>query len=184
MCKNSYFLRGICKTRIFSIPLRRNNAETTLKAKFSIFSVAIAALLLVAFTAVPHHHHGAMMCMAAAHHEDAHDRDANHDADHACSTHRCAADDDAAADGYCAAELEYLVSAQQEINCHHFSCTLHHPPFPLLPALFVWVKLEADVAATPGEKHKYRPAALLSESAGTGQIHGLRAPPVRLTKNG
>jgi hypothetical protein len=69
------------------------------------------------------------------------------------------------------------VSAQQEMPCKHFSCMLHHQPFPLLPALFVLVNLSDDPATASGITHKYRPVVVLSESAGAGQIHGLRAPP-------
>ena len=133
-------------------------------------TVTIAAFLLVAFTVVPHHHHGAMMCMTAEHHEVAH----NHDEGHVCTTHHGAGGETANTDDHCVAEQEYLVSDQQETNCKPFSCTLHHP---LLRALFVWVNLSGDAATAPG-KHKYRPAVLLAESAGAGQIHGLRAPPV------
>ena len=147
--------------------------KLALKGKFSILTVAIAAFLLVAFTAVPHHHHGAMMCMATEHHEEAH----SHDADHTCATPHCAGEENTNTDSHCVAELEYLASAQQEINGKPFSCTLHHPPFPLLPALFVWVNLSDDVATAPGRKHKYRPAVLLIKSADAGQTHGLRAPP-------
>jgi hypothetical protein len=147
-----------------------------LKRKLSILPVAFAALLLVAFTAVPHHHHGAMLCLATAQHEEAH----NHDLDDACTAHHCAGENHANAGNHCAAEQEYLVSAQQEINCKHFSCTLHHPhpPFPLLPALFVPVNVPDNPAATPGGTHPYRPAVLLPESSGASQTHGLRAPPM------
>jgi hypothetical protein len=147
-----------------------------LKRKFSILSVVIAASLLVAFTAVPHHHHGAMMCLVTQHHEDedAHDREA----DHACTPYHCGGEETPSASSHCVAELEYLASTQQEINCNHFSCTLHHPPFHLLPALFVLVNLSDDLATTPGRKHKYRPVVAIVESADAGQSHGLRAPPV------
>jgi hypothetical protein len=145
-----------------------------LKSKLSILTVAFAAFLLVAFTAVPHHHHGAMMCLATAQHEEAHE----HDMDDACTEHHCAGEDDANTDDHCAAELEYLVSAHQEINCKHFSCTSHHPPFPLLPALFVLVNVPNNPVTAPGSTCTYRPAVLLLESAGASQIHGLRAPPI------
>jgi hypothetical protein len=136
--------------------------QSVLKCKFSILSVAIAAFLLVAVAAVPHHHHGAMMCLATTHHEDAHDHDAPNTNSH------------------CAAELEYLASAQQEIDDDH-SCALPHPPFHLLPALFVPVNLSGNLVAPPGSKHKYRPAVAIAESAGAGQSHGLRAPPALLS---
>ncbi|MDR2449572.1 MAG: hypothetical protein LBD52_06395 [Prevotellaceae bacterium] len=148
--------------------------KLALKSKFSIFSVAVAAFMLVAFTATPHHHHGVMMCLVTEHHREAH----NHNAEHACAAHHGAGEENHDTDGCCVAEVEYLVSAQQEITCKHFSCTLHHPPFPLLPALFVWVNLSDDAATASGRKHKYRPAVLLPEFACAGQIHGLRAPPV------
>jgi Ni/Co efflux regulator RcnB len=144
-----------------------------LKNKLSILTVTIAAFLLVAFTVVPHHHHGAMMCMTTEHHEEAHHDDEHH----ACATHHGAGGETADTDDHCVAEQEYLVFDQQETNCKPLSCTLHHPPFSLLPALFVWVNLSGDAATAPG-KHKYRPAVLLVESAGAGQIHGLRAPPI------
>jgi hypothetical protein len=162
-------------------------AYSILKNKLSILTVAFAALMLVTTAAVPHHHHGAMMCMAVAtctHHE-AHDHCTHHDAHHACTAHHDAGDTHAEANGHCAAELEYLVTAQQETGCKHFSCTLHHHPhLPFLPALFVLVNLSCDFAALPGGTHRYRPAVLLIESVAASQIHGLRAPPVRLTENG
>jgi hypothetical protein len=148
--------------------------KLALKGKFSILTVAIAAFLLLAFTAVPHHHHGAMMCMTTEHHDEAH----NHDEGHACAAHHGDGEEHTDANNHCVAEVEYLVSAQQEINGKHFSCTLHHPPFPLLPALFVWINFSDDFVAAPfGSKHKYRSAVFLIKSADAGQIHGLRAPP-------
>jgi hypothetical protein len=162
---SSNYFPYLCGVIVYSLVLIR---------KFSILSVVIAASLMVAFIVVPHHHHGAMMCLVTQHHEDAH----GHQADHACTPHHCDGEEAPNAGSHCVAELEYLASNQQEINCHHFSCTLHHPPFHLLPALFVPVNLSDDLATTPGRKHKYRPVIAIVESAGAGQNHGLRAPPI------
>jgi hypothetical protein len=167
---NSNYFPYLCSAKEYK--------SVALKGKLSILVVAFAAFALVAFTAVPHHHHGVMMCMATEHHEKAHD----HDTDHACTGHHHdAGNENADANGHCVAELEYLASTQQEINCKHFSCTLHHPPFPVLPALFVLVNLSDDFATAPGRKHKYRPAVVIVESADAGQSHGLRAPPALLS---
>jgi hypothetical protein len=148
---------------------------SVLKCKFSILPVTIAAFLLVAFTAVPHHHHGAMMCLATEQHEDAHD-----EANHVCTPHHCDGEKAPNANSHCAAELEYIASAQQEIDDDHF-CKLQHLPFHLLPTLFAWVNLSGNLAVTPGKKYKYRPVVAVIESAGAGQSHGLRAPPALLS---
>jgi hypothetical protein len=142
-----------------------------LKSKFSILTVTVSAFMMIAFTTVPHHHHGVMMCMAAEYHGDV-----CHDTEGRSAAHHCSD-----ANGYCAAEREYLVADQQEMSCRHFSCAQYHPPFPLLPALFVLVNLSNDLDAPPDKAHRYRPGVSLLTSAYTGQSHGLRAPPALLS---
>lgn len=138
-----------------------------MKRILSIVPVAIATLLLIVFSAIPHHHHGGMMCLAMETCEQDHtynDEHTHHNA--AGNTHEGQT---------CSTNAECISSSEtirNKVISHGSGDNLAF--FPVLCLLTTYLTYSADLLyadITYGEfVLSYTPVVL-------GESTGLRAPP-------